>query len=137
LAQFAARCDAARISVSRAPVFSLKPAGQTVRVVAFGDFGRGRPEQKQVANAILAEHRKKPFDFAQFTSHSTLNAPANLSQFAGWEGGEQRVRGSACPLPNLQIWLWHAEFSDTLGTAWGCHGSLYCFNVLATFSLTC
>jgi hypothetical protein len=53
------------------PVFSLKEAGQPVRVVTLGDFGYGSPAnrrlagdgQKQVAAAMLQSHRQSPFDF--------------------------------------------------------------------------
>jgi hypothetical protein len=45
------------------PVFSVKPSDQSVKIVAFGDFGTGSPEQKHVAASIVAEHRKRAFDF--------------------------------------------------------------------------
>jgi hypothetical protein len=45
------------------PIFSLKAPDQPVRVLAFGDFGTGSKEQKQVAAAMLEYHKKKPFDF--------------------------------------------------------------------------
>jgi hypothetical protein len=45
------------------PQFSVKAADQSVRFLAFGDYGTGRPEQKQTAEAMLAQHQKKPFDF--------------------------------------------------------------------------
>ena len=43
--------------------FSLKPAEQPIRVLAFGDFGVGSSVQKQLASAMLEYHRKSPFDF--------------------------------------------------------------------------
>jgi predicted MPP superfamily phosphohydrolase len=43
-------------------LFSLKPADQSVRVLAFGDFGIGSAEQKQVAQMMLAFHRQFAFD---------------------------------------------------------------------------
>ncbi len=43
--------------------FSLKPADQPIRVLAFGDFGVGSSLQKQAAAAMLEYHRKSPFDF--------------------------------------------------------------------------
>ncbi len=46
------------------PLFSLKAAGQPIRVLAFGDFGIGTPAQKEVAEAMLKFHRRTPFDFA-------------------------------------------------------------------------
>lgn len=43
-------------------VFSVKPADQPLRVLAFGDFGTGSEEQKEVARAILRYHQQLPFD---------------------------------------------------------------------------
>lgn len=45
------------------PQFSVKGKGKSVRIVAFGDQGNGSKEQKQVAAAMLAHHKKKKFDF--------------------------------------------------------------------------
>ena len=44
--------------------FSLKAEDLAIRVLAFGDFGNGSQEQKQVAEAMLKFHRQTPFDFA-------------------------------------------------------------------------
>lgn len=46
------------------PIFSVKPQGSPIRVLAFGDFGVGNENQKQVAGAMGQYHAKKPFDFA-------------------------------------------------------------------------
>jgi hypothetical protein len=46
------------------PLFSLKAPEQPVRFLAFGDFGTGSEQQKQVAAAMLGFHRNEPFDFA-------------------------------------------------------------------------
>jgi hypothetical protein len=46
------------------PLFSLKETDLTMRALAFGDFGNGSGEQKQVAAAMLKYHRQTPFDFA-------------------------------------------------------------------------
>ena len=45
-------------------LFSLKPQGLPVRVLAFGDFGDGSDPQKRVAAAMLRYHLRQPFDFA-------------------------------------------------------------------------
>jgi hypothetical protein len=37
------------------------PAGRAIRVVAFGDAGSGRPEQKATADAIARRHAAQPF----------------------------------------------------------------------------
>ena len=46
------------------PIFSLKSTQESVRVLAFGDFGNGSTGQKQVAASMLRYHRQTPFDFA-------------------------------------------------------------------------
>lgn len=46
------------------PVFSVKPAGQAIRVLAFGDYGQGNVYQQEAAAAMLKYHRQHPFDFA-------------------------------------------------------------------------
>ena len=45
-------------------VFALKAEDKSVRVLAFGDFGTGTENQKQVAAAMLGFHKKSAFDFA-------------------------------------------------------------------------
>ena len=45
------------------PVFSLKPADQAIRVLAFGDFGTGSPAQVHTAKAMVEYHKLHPFDF--------------------------------------------------------------------------
>jgi tartrate-resistant acid phosphatase type 5 len=45
------------------PVFSVVPENKSIRVLAFGDFGTGSPQQLQVAAAMREYHRKSPFDF--------------------------------------------------------------------------
>jgi hypothetical protein len=44
-------------------MFSVKPAGQPVRVLAFGDYGDGGDAQKRVAAAMLRYHQQDRFDF--------------------------------------------------------------------------
>lgn len=45
------------------PVFEVRPAHRPVRVVAFGDFGSGAPEQGEVARALGRYHAQRPLDF--------------------------------------------------------------------------
>ncbi|HWP44470.1 MAG TPA: metallophosphoesterase [Blastocatellia bacterium] len=45
------------------PLFSLKPEGEAVRVLVFGDFGSGFSTQRKTAEAMAAAHRKRAFDF--------------------------------------------------------------------------
>jgi tartrate-resistant acid phosphatase type 5 len=44
------------------PVFVVSTA-QSMRVVAFGDFGDGHDPQRQTAAAMVAYHKSHPFDF--------------------------------------------------------------------------
>ncbi|HXQ80027.1 MAG TPA: metallophosphoesterase [Opitutaceae bacterium] len=44
-------------------VFSVKPAGQSIRIVGMGDFGSGTQAQRDVAAAIVRMGRAGPFDF--------------------------------------------------------------------------
>jgi hypothetical protein len=46
------------------PLFSLKPSGESIRVLAFGDFGQGTEFQKNTAKGMLKYHHTNPFDFA-------------------------------------------------------------------------
>lgn len=46
------------------PLFSVKPANEPVRVLAFGDYGQGTTFQQQTAAGMLRYHRQHPFDFA-------------------------------------------------------------------------
>jgi hypothetical protein len=45
------------------PVFSVKAAGQPVRIVGMGDFGSGTESQRDVAAAIVRMGKAAPFDF--------------------------------------------------------------------------
>lgn len=71
------------------PAFSLKPAGQRVRLVAFGDFGQGTEAQRRVAAAMLREHRARPFDFGVTTGDNFyprgMESPADPRWKSWWE----------------------------------------------------
>ena len=45
------------------PLFSIKATEQSIRVLAFGDFGFGNEAQKKTAAAMVDYHQKHPFDF--------------------------------------------------------------------------
>ena len=45
-------------------VFAVKADDKPIRVLAFGDFGTGSPNQKKAAAAMLSYHKKSAFDFA-------------------------------------------------------------------------
>jgi len=71
------------------PIFSLKPAGQPVRLVVFGDFGQGTEAQKRVAAAMLREHRTRAFDFGITTGDNFyprgMESPADPRWKTWWE----------------------------------------------------
>jgi len=45
------------------PVFEAIPARQSIRVLAFSDFGTDGADMKRTGAAALAAHQKQPFDF--------------------------------------------------------------------------
>jgi tartrate-resistant acid phosphatase type 5 len=45
------------------PLFSVKPGSESIRVLAFGDYGNGSKNQRDVAMAMKAYHDKNKFDF--------------------------------------------------------------------------
>jgi tartrate-resistant acid phosphatase type 5 len=45
------------------PVFSVKPASASIRVLAISDFGTGGQEQQLPFDTMLKCHRARPFDF--------------------------------------------------------------------------
>ena len=45
------------------PVFAATPANQTIRVLAFGDWGTGQPSQIETAAAMRAYHSQHAFSF--------------------------------------------------------------------------
>lgn len=44
------------------PVFEASPPAKSIRVIAFGDFGREGPNLQRVASAAAAYHREHPFN---------------------------------------------------------------------------
>ena len=71
------------------PAFALKPATETLRLVAFGDFGQGTEAQKRVAAAMLREHRTRPFDFGITTGDNFyprgMESPSDPRWKTWWE----------------------------------------------------
>ncbi len=45
------------------PIFTVKPAGESIRVLAFGDYGTGSPGQRQLSQVMLQVHKATPYDF--------------------------------------------------------------------------
>ncbi|HEX9944374.1 MAG TPA: metallophosphoesterase [Thermoanaerobaculia bacterium] len=69
---------------------AIKPAGESVRVLAFGDYGDGGSRQKAVADAIAENHKKKRFDFGITLGdnfyQTGLPTPTDPRWASNWEG---------------------------------------------------
>ena len=68
---------------------TLAKAGQSVRVLVIGDFGMGNQAQRDVANAIAALHKARPFSFGitvgdNFYEHG-VSSVADRKWEARWE----------------------------------------------------
>src|ERR1044072_1818111 len=74
-------------------LFSLKPENQPIRVLAFGDFGTGSEQQKQTAAAMLAVHRKTPFDFGLTLGDNFYSLGMASPQDPRWKTWWEEVYG--------------------------------------------
>jgi tartrate-resistant acid phosphatase type 5 len=71
------------------PVFAVKTAGPSIRVLAIGDFGNGSEAQKKTAAAMVQYNRAKPSDFGitvgdNFTP-SGMTSPSDPRWKTQWE----------------------------------------------------
>jgi hypothetical protein len=66
-------------------LFSVKPAAQPIRVLAFGDFGDGGEPQKRVAAAMLRYHQQNSFDFAITLGDNFYPSGMNSPTDPRWE----------------------------------------------------
>ena len=69
--------------------FAARPASESIRVLAFGDFGTGGPAQKQVAAAMFQYHQHHAFDFGitmgdNFTP-AGMDSPTDPRWQSRWE----------------------------------------------------
>ena len=72
------------------PVFAVEPAGKSIRVLAFGDFGTGSIAQSETAAAMVAYHKLHPFDFGltlgdNFYGYGMVS-PSDPRWQTQWEG---------------------------------------------------
>lgn len=75
------------------PLFSLKPAGEKIRVLAFGDFGRGGEDQARVASAMQQYHGRFPFDFGITLGDNFYNEGMYSPRDPRWEPWWERLYG--------------------------------------------
>lgn len=79
-------------------VFAAIPAKSSLRVLAFGDFGTGGPEQRQVAAAMLQYHKQHAFDFGITLGDNFypigMASPQDLRWQSQWEAlyGPMKIR---------------------------------------------
>jgi tartrate-resistant acid phosphatase type 5 len=78
------------------PEFSLKKAGSSIRVLAFGDFGTGSDEQKKLAAVMLQYHKKHRFDFGITLGDNFyprgMNGPGDSRWQTQWENLYGRLK---------------------------------------------
>jgi tartrate-resistant acid phosphatase type 5 len=67
------------------PLFAAMPAGERVRVLAFGDFGIANEAQEKVAAAALMFHRKAPFDFGLTVGDNFYGVGMESTSDPRWE----------------------------------------------------
>lgn len=77
------------------PVFEVKAAGPSIRVLVMGDYGTGDRQQKDTAATMLALHKQHPFDFGITTGD-------NFQSFT-------------CKLKSPTDALWNSVFEDVYG----------------------
>lgn len=69
--------------------FTVLPTDRAIRVLAFGDFGNGSREQKNVAQTIASYHRDRPFNLAITLGDNFYNrgmeSPADPRWQTWWE----------------------------------------------------
>jgi tartrate-resistant acid phosphatase type 5 len=71
------------------PMFSVVPADKAIRVLSFGDFGTGSPEQMKLAKAMVEYHKFQPFDFGITLGDNFypigMNSPSDPRWQSQWE----------------------------------------------------
>lgn len=67
------------------PVFSVKPAHASIRVLAISDFGAGSEGQQLPADTVLKYHRTHPFDFALTLGDNYQDDGAHSPTDARWQ----------------------------------------------------
>jgi len=75
------------------PVFALKVARQSIRVLAFGDFGFGNAAQRQTAAAMVEYHRQHPFDFGITLGDNFYDFGMNSPQDPRWQSQFEQLYG--------------------------------------------
>jgi tartrate-resistant acid phosphatase type 5 len=75
------------------PLFGIVPGNQSVRVLAFGDFGTGEAGQVQDAHAMLAYHKQYPFDFGLTLGDNFYSVGLNSPDDPRWQTQWEQLYG--------------------------------------------
>src|SRR5579872_5773182 len=75
------------------PPFTLKPSTDSIRVLAFGDFGFGNDAQKQTAAAMVAYHKAHPFDFGLTLGDNFYRFGMDSPQDPRWQTQFEQLYG--------------------------------------------
>jgi hypothetical protein len=93
------------------PVFSILPAGKSVRLVGMGDFGSGTQAQRDVAAAIVKMGKEEPFNFGLTFGDNFYQVGMTSPEDPRWRGWWEDLYG---PLgitfyPTLGNHEWYAD----------------------------
>jgi tartrate-resistant acid phosphatase type 5 len=75
------------------PSFSVAPAGKSIRVLAFGDFGTGSDGQLKDAAAMVEYKKRHPFDFGLTLGDNFYGAGLNTPDSARWQSQWENLYG--------------------------------------------
>jgi diadenosine tetraphosphatase ApaH/serine/threonine PP2A family protein phosphatase len=73
--------------------FAVKAPDTAIRVLAFGDFGNGSPEQKALAATITQYHERHPFDFALTLGDNFYSAGMESPTDPRWQTWFEQLYG--------------------------------------------
>jgi hypothetical protein len=75
------------------PTFSVVPAGKSIRVLAFGDFGTGSDQQISVAKAMVRYNKEHPFDFGLTLGDNFYGAGMESPSDPRWQTQWEQLYG--------------------------------------------
>jgi len=76
------------------PVFQVSASGSPVRVAAIADFGVENDDQRAVAAAVAAVHRRQPFSFGITLGDNIVPDGVTDPSDPRWKGGWEQIYGT-------------------------------------------
>lgn len=76
------------------PVFQAPGAGSSIRVAAIADFGVENEDQRAVAAAVAAVHRRQPFNFGITLGDNIVPDGVTDPADPRWKGGWEQIYGA-------------------------------------------